>query len=288
VLKLFSNGSLDWQKSYGGTSDDIARKIIATGGSSSFLRGYLVTGQTQSFSASNKDAWTLRLNATGVVLWEKKYGGSQNEYMESACETSDGGYVTVGCTNSWGAGNYDVWAVKFNSTGSVVWQKTYGGSNYEYGQAVQLTIDNGFLIAAYTASFGVSNNYEDIWLLKLESNGSIDWQKTYGGSGNEYPLSGVQLSENSYVIAGSTSTFGAGSTDCWVLKLGFEGQITFDYNSGAYIGITSVSPGSYNCTIGSVNETVTTTMRSNGDSSATKDIIDSTVETQATDSFSWY
>jgi len=173
VLKLNSRGDVDeilqsWQKTYGGSnydSDDYAYSIQQTTDG-----GYIVAGQTYSFGAGNGDAWVLKLNSSGDVIWQKTYGGSNYDSAYSIQQTTDGGYIVAGIYSFW-AGNDGTWVLKLNSSGDVIWQKTYGGSGYDYAYSIQQTTDGGYIVAGNTYSFG-ADDY-DIWVLKLDSNGEI-------------------------------------------------------------------------------------------------------------------
>ena len=220
-----ASGNLAWQKTYGGSSGDVARSIQQTSDG-----GYIVAGYTSSYGAGNSDIWVLKLNSTGNVTWQRTYGGSGTEEAESIQQTSDGGYIVAGRTYSYGAGNSDIWVLKLNSTGSVTWHRTYGGSIYDYAESIQQTSDGGYIVAGYTSSYGAGSG--DMWVLKLNSTGSVTWQKTYGGSGTEEAESIQQTSDGGYIVAGHTSSYGAGTWDYWVLKLNSTGSVTWQKTYG--------------------------------------------------------
>ena len=133
--------------------------------------GYIVAGTT-SFGAGINDIWILKLDQTGTVSWQKTYGGSGDDDAYSIQQTTDGGYIVAGSTSSFGAGNYDMWILKLDQTGTVSWQKTYGGSGGDCAYSIQQTSDGGYIVAGYTTSFGAGN--DDMWILKLDSNGNIN------------------------------------------------------------------------------------------------------------------
>ena len=229
VLKLNADGSVAWQKTYGGLSYDVAYSIQQTSDG-----GYIVAGYTNSFGTGG-DIWVLKLNADGSIAWQKTYGGSGSDEPYSIQQTSDGGYIVAGLTGSFGAGG-DIWVLKLNADGSIAWQKTYGGSGSDEPYSIQQTSDGGYIVAGLTGSFGAGG---DIWVLKLNADGSIAWQKTYGGLGYDYGTSIQQTSDGGYIVAGLTGSFGAGGGDLWVLKLDSNGNI---YGCpGGLIGVTTVS-----------------------------------------------
>jgi hypothetical protein len=216
VVKLNGDGSIAWQKSYGGQEQDSINSIDQTSDG-----GYIVAGTSLSFAQGEYAAWLLKLDPNGNVQWQKSYGGNVEDWINSVQQTPDGGYIAAGGTSSSGAGKYDAWILKLDSNGSVQWQKTYGGNDDDWINKIQCTADGGYIAAGMTKSFGEGD--QDIWLLKLESSGGIEWEKTYGGTGTDAALSIQQTSDLGYVAAGYTVSFGAGKQDVWVLKLASDG-----------------------------------------------------------------
>ena len=115
--------------------------------------------------------------------WAKTYGGLNDDVANSIIQTSDGGFAVAGYTFSFGAGGYDLWILKLTSAGDIQWQKTYGGGGYEFANSIVQTSDAGFAVAGYTWNPGYSS--QDFWVLKLNSDGGVQWQWTYGGVGND-------------------------------------------------------------------------------------------------------
>ena len=235
VLKLNSDGTVAWQKTYGGAGDDLAFSIQQTSDG-----GYIVAGRTYSFGAGERDFWVLKLNSDGTVAWQKTYGGGVIDEATSIQQTSDGGYIVAGYTSSFGAGGDDIWVLKLDGDGNVAWQKTYGGGSDDEAHSIQQTNDGGYVVAGRTSSFGAGG--DDIWVLKLDGDGNVAWQKTYGGASDDEANSIQQTSDGGYVVAGSTKSFGAGDADYWVLKLKSNGNIVFNSTSGASTTDTSVTP----------------------------------------------
>ncbi len=175
VLKLNSAGGSDWQETYGGSASDIAYSIQQTSDG-----GYIIAGVSYSFGVENGDVWVLKLNNAGIIQWQKAYGGTAIDRAYSIKQTADGGYIIAGDTQSFGAGAFDAWVIKINSSGDIQWQRAYGGEYGDSANAIQQTDDGSYILGASTYSYG--NGQSDVWVLKLTSNGSILWQKTYGGS----------------------------------------------------------------------------------------------------------
>ncbi len=222
ILKLYSDGDIEWQRTYGGTQNDTALSIEQTSDG-----GCIVAGGTMSFIYGERDVWVLKLSSTGDIEWQKTYGGSDLDSAYSIQETNDGGYIVAGYT---GPTQYeDFWVLKLSSTGNIEWQRTYGGSNSDWGRSIQQTNDGGYIVIG---DKDFNGGARDIWVLKLSSTGDIEWQKTYGGSETERAYSIQQTSNGGYIIGGSNSSFGAGSSDVWVLKLSSTGDIEWQKTYG--------------------------------------------------------
>ena len=263
VLKLDSSGAVTWEKTYGGTNFDSAYSIQET------TDGYVVAGRTHLFGTGG-DMWLLKLDKDGNVNWQKTYGGTDWDSANSVRQTSDG-YIVAGATVSFGAGSANFWVLKLDTSGNVVWQKTYGGSDSDQATSIQQSSDGGYIVTGSTESFGAGD--KDFWVLKLDSGGNVNWQKTYGGSEWEQAWSIQQDSDGGYVVAGSTESFGVGNYDFWILKLNEGGSIPecplgvdsaasittsnvtasntdiSGANSTAVVDSTNVTPSDSHCTI---------------------------------------
>src|SRR3990170_885419 len=216
-----SSETMGWVATYGGANHERAHSIRQTADG-----GYVVAGYTESFSTierhgqKDRDIWVLKLRADGAVEWQKTYGGDNADEAHSIQQTSDGGYVVAGRTRSFGAGKVDFWVLKLRPDGTVDWEKTYGGEDWDDARSIQQTRDGGYVVAGSTSSF-VTRGEEtpDMWVLKLRSDGVIEWQKTYGGDNWDSVNSIQQTLDGGYIIAGETRSFGNENGDFWVLKL---------------------------------------------------------------------
>ncbi|MBC8277255.1 MAG: right-handed parallel beta-helix repeat-containing protein, partial [FCB group bacterium] len=156
--------------------------------------------------------------ATGPdTLWTRTYGGSEDDRGSCVRETWDGGYITTGSTYSYGAGNSDVYLIKTDSGGVEQWNQTFGGNGHDMGCSLQPTVDGGNIVAGYSNSFNAGDD-GDFYLIKTDNEGNEIWSKTYGGSDYDEGYSVQQTYEGGYVLAGYTSSFGAGERDVWVIK----------------------------------------------------------------------
>lgn len=203
LVKTDLSGNLSWQKAYGGASSEDGFSVQQTAD-----EGYIIAGITASFGAGDWDIYLIKTDASGDALWTKTFGGDTTDYCYSVQETNDGGYIAAGYTTSFGAGGEDVYVIKTDTSGNVLWTKTFGDANNERGFAVQQTSDGGYIIGAFTNSFG-SGNY-DVYLIKTDASGDTIWTKTYGRAGDDRCHSIQQTADNGYIIAGQTKSFGPG------------------------------------------------------------------------------
>jgi len=226
VCKSDSLGVKIWGCLFGGEGIDHGHSIQQTRDG-----GFVVAGYTNSFGAGDYDFWVLKLTSAGQLEWSSTLGGKNRDEAREVRQTADGGYIVIGHTESFGAGNSDIWLLKLNGWGRIQWQKTYGGPRADYGHSVYPTVDGGFIVAGETSSFGSGG--VDAWIFKLDSKGAIQWEKTYGGAKNDGVFSVRPLRGSGYIAAGQTSSFGAGGFDVLVMKLGTNGNI--DASCGSFV-----------------------------------------------------
>lgn len=220
IVKLDSIGNIEWQKSLGGTDSDLAWSIQQTADS-----GFIVAGESFSFNANvtlnygEEDFWVVKLSAAGSIQWEKSYGGSLSEDAFIIIQTSDGGFIIGGDSNSIDGDftsnhGYDDFAIiKIDSAGILEWQKTYGGTFYEGAGSIQETTDNGYIIAGSSSSndgdvtghHGFPELYiSDAWVVKIDSMGNIQWERSLGGTADDGSVSVYQTADNGFIIGGTT------------------------------------------------------------------------------------
>lgn len=218
LLKLDSDGDTAWTRSYGGPGGDFLRSVYQTADG-----GYVAVAETFSFGQGGADIYLVRTDSTGDLKWAATYGGPSSDYAYAVQETSDKGIIMAGYTSSFGAGSFDVYLLKTDSLGVLLWANTYGGPSQDYGYSVSETMDGGFVIAGYTLSFGAGG---DVYLVRTDRDGNLLWSRTYGGTAGDYGWSVRETSDSGFVIGGYTASFGAGLTDFYLIKtdrLGISG-----------------------------------------------------------------
>ncbi|MCX6353558.1 MAG: C25 family cysteine peptidase [Candidatus Aureabacteria bacterium] len=261
ILKLDSSGIQTWAKTFGGNGYDYATSVQETTDG-----GYIVAGEIESYGAGSDDFLILKLDSSGNQTWAKTFGGNGYDYATSVQETTDGGYIVAGSTESYGAGGGDFLILKLNSSGDQTWAKTFGGSSYDCAFSIQQTFDGGCIVAGDTQSYGAGGG--DFLILKLDSSGNQTWARTFGGSNSDYALSIRQTSDGGYVAAGGTFSYGAGDGEFLILKFDSSGNIS-DCSSLQSVSptVTIVSPETYEFDVASSSISLGSTSPSPGSSS---------------------
>lgn len=215
LIKTDSNGVQQWDQKFGGTFSDYAYSVQQTSDG-----GYILAGSTNPTN-TNDDVYLIKTDASGNLVWTKSYGGGNDDSGQSVQQTSDGGYIVAGWTESFGAGLADVYLIKTDASGNTVWTKTYGGANYDDGRSVWQTSDGGYVIAGSTLSFGAG--FSDVYLIKTDTTGNEQWNETFGGAQSDHGYWAQETTDGGYIIVGDTSSYGAGSSDVWLIKIGGGG-----------------------------------------------------------------
>jgi hypothetical protein len=188
-----------------------------------------------SYGAGGWDVYLIKTNSNGDSLWTRTFGGALNEAGYSVQQTSpDNGYIITGYTASYGAGSWDVYLIKTDSSGDTLWTQAFGGTESDVGYNVQQTSDGGYIITGRTSSFGAGSF--DVYLLKTDSNGSILWTKTFGGTELDMGYSVQQTSDGGYIVTGGTSSYGAGWADVYLIKTDSSGDTLWTQTYGGIWG----------------------------------------------------
>jgi predicted secreted protein len=228
LFKVDASGNMQWNKTYGGASYDRVLSLVLTSDG-----GYALAGHTNSFAVGYDDYWLVKTDSAGNMQWNKTYGYWSAEYARSLVQTSDGGYAIAGYTYSIGAGGSDSWLVKTDASGNMQWNATYGVVDYDYGECVIQTEDEGYAIASWTLCFDGGQN--DSRLVKIDAEGNIQWNATFGeDSSDDRVWDLVKSDDSGYAIAGATQSLGAGGWDFWLVRINANGSILWNK---AYGGI---------------------------------------------------
>jgi hypothetical protein len=211
--------------------------------------GYIVSGRTSSVGAGNYDAWLVKVDASGNLQWNKTWGGPQDDRIQDMVPTSDGGYALCCLANSFGAGSADFWLIKTDAGGNVQWNKTYGGTGLDTPFWITQTSDGGYAMIGNTNSFGF-NGSQDVWLVKTDGAGNMQWNKTYGGTGSENGYQIFKTSDGGFALSGSTASYGAGGSDAWFIKTDAAGTMQWNKTYGgnateAIMGVVQTADGGY-------------------------------------------
>jgi hypothetical protein len=253
LIKLDGAGSVQWEKRYGGSGNDLARSVSATSDG-----GYILAGMSNSINGEvrgnygNYDYWVLKLDATGDTVWTKNFGGSQYDEARSVSQTLDGGYIIAGHSYSANRdltgknnGLADYWVVKTDPAGVISWSMNYGGTSDDFASSVRETSDGGYIIAGTSFSSDVNvtghlgdNTKSDFWIVKTDVTGAISWEKSYGGNQSDGANDIQETSDNGFIVAGFTLSMDVNVTgnhglyDYWVIKLDGAGSLTWEKTAG--------------------------------------------------------
>ncbi|UCG04109.1 MAG: hypothetical protein JSW11_08995 [Candidatus Heimdallarchaeota archaeon] len=243
VLKVFVNGTKEWCQTYGYSRTEwyadehsyIHSAVQTADG------GFLFTGETTDYyvgdsGPNNMDMWLVKTDINGSLEWNKTYG-SADDSASAVIQTADDGFLIAGTTVDYhyteGSAIYphngDMWLVKIYTNGSVEWDQAYGGSEHDYAREVIQTTDGGLLLAG-TMNFWTNDS--DMWLVKTDANGSMEWNQTYGGLNDESASAVIQVADGGFLIAGSTESYGAGDKDVWLVKTYANGTVKWNQTIG--------------------------------------------------------
>ena len=236
VIKLNASGVKQWSNYYGGSFTDTAYDAIQTEDD-----GYIIVGSSDSDDVDitnnlgSYDFWILKISATGTLVWEKSFGGSEIDEAHAISQATDGNYLIVGDTRSndleisQNNGAADLWIVKITPEGTLLWEKTLGGSSFDVGRSISKTQDNGFLVSGSSRSsdgnLTSNKGQNDAWVVKINSSGNLEWQKTIGGSEVDFFYDAVELNDQTIIAVGDSNSSNEdiyennGFSDLLILKL---------------------------------------------------------------------
>ena len=249
VVKLSGKGDVLWQKAFGGSGNEMGYNVVETSD-----KGFIIACTTNSHDGDvsgnhgQDDGWVLKIDVSGNIIWKTVLGASGFDHIYSIKPTPDGGCIGAGWTSSTdGAmtgnnGGFDSWVFRLDNAGTLVWQKTIGGSGYDRAQSVVNTLDGGYAIAGWSESSNKNQSWNhggsDAWICKLSNNGDIEWQKLLGGSWGDWAYDIIQTQDYGYLLVGKTESHDGdvkgqhGSEDGWVIKLNQTGDIEWQRTMG--------------------------------------------------------
>jgi len=218
LIKTDSGGNILWAKTIGGPFNEYGNSAQQTNDG-----GYIICGQSLSYAAGPVDIYLVKTDGNGDTLWTKTFGGTAIDEGISVMQTNDGGYIITGTTDSFGAGSSDIYLIKTDGNGNMIWSKTFGGTGFDEASDVKQTNDGGYIIAGMTFSFGAGSY--DMYLIRTDVNGDTLWTKTFGGGAYEAAYSVQQTSDGGFIIGGMAHSFGAGNEDVYLVKTNSTGDL---------------------------------------------------------------
>nr|QNO56515.1 hypothetical protein CNIFIPMI_00007 [Methanosarcinales archaeon ANME-1 ERB7] len=223
LIKTDLEGNSEWNRTFGANSCGHSVQETRDG-------GYIIAGDT--WVEGNCDVRLIKTDSGGNSEWNRTFGGLGDDMCMSVQETRDGGYIIAGITSHTYVGFFcnDVLLIKTDSEGNKEWKRTFGGSGDDVGLSVQETGDGGYIIVGRTESYGTGGN--DVLLIKTDSEGNSEWNRTFGGSSVDAGISVHETRDGGFILAGLTESYGAGSFDAWLIKTDSDGNQKWDRTFG--------------------------------------------------------
>lgn len=217
LIKTDKNGNQEWINAFGGNNDDEGYSVIQTTDG-----GYIIAGYTKSYGSGANDVYLVKTDISGNQVWDKIFGGTQDDYAYSVLQTGDGGFLLTGSSFSYGNSS-DILMIKTDSNGNLIWQKTHGGLSSDGAMNAAHTSDNGFILTGWTLSFG-PGAVGNAFLVKTDSIGNQQWYNYFGGNDADRGYSVQQTTDGGYILTGYTGSFGAGLYDMLLVKTDSAGN----------------------------------------------------------------
>jgi type IX secretion system substrate protein len=213
IVKINSFGDTTWMSVIGEGRHYFARSGIEIAGNN-----YIFTGRTKASGASQEDLFLVRLNSDGDTVWTKTMGGADDDQGITIDKTDDGNLIIAGVTKSNSAGNYDAWVIKTDANGDTIWTRTYGSTESDLAQDIIQTSDHGYIFVGATRSYGIQNNYHDLWIVKTNALGDTIWTKTFGSNSHCGAFEVQQTPDEGYIIIGYIG-LDSFNSDIWLIRL---------------------------------------------------------------------
>jgi len=254
LIKTDSNGTRLWHTTFGGPNEDTGLFVQQTSDD-----GYVVIGGTLSYGSGGQDIWLIKTDSSGRKEWDKTFGGPNDDVGRSIQQTSDGGYIITGWTFSLDPRVTNLWLIKTDANGDKIWDRAFGGHG-DVGRSIQQTGDGDEVITGWTFSlssgdadidqistaqqtkdggyividraYPQDSNAQDLRLIKTDSSGRMEWNRTFGGSSDDVGASIQQTDDDGYIITGYTRSSGAGEEDLWLVKTDSSGHVLWERTFG--------------------------------------------------------
>jgi hypothetical protein len=235
-VKTDASGNVEWEQLYGGVEDDAFYAVDQTSDG-----GYIMYGFTESFGLPDSYFWLVKADANGNQQWDQTFGGGSGEWCYDGAQTSDGGCIMVGYTESYSTGGKDAWLVKTNASGTEEWSQNYGGQDDDYVYSVKQTPDGGYIFGGDSPSFNAGDDV-DFWIVKTNASGTEEWSQTYGGT-SEDELDCVALtSDAGYLLTGLTESFADSTGDAYLIRLEGSGSMVGDLGKPSPLEYCLITP----------------------------------------------
>ncbi len=225
LVRTDTNGTLLWEHTFGGPEDEYGWAMTTTADG-----GYILAGQTESFGEGQEDGYVVKVSAEGQEIWSQTVGGPQEDRIFSIDQDAESGFILTGTTRSFGEGQRDLYLVNVDESGDISWSQVYGESRDDVGHSVRRTADNGYIITGYTQSFGAANY--DMWLVKTDESGELEWQNFFGGPNDDRTIFGEQTADGGYILTGYTDGFEASGWDVFLVRTDAEGNVIWHTTFG--------------------------------------------------------
>ncbi len=227
-----------WNQSYGGPSGDYSYTAVECSSG-----GFTLAGTTMSCGTCDVDYWMVHTDQSGNHIWNQTYGGAGQDYCYSMIECTGGGFALAGTTDSFGAGNYDMWLVRTDAAGNHLWNQTYGTSSWERCDTIVECVGGGVALAGYTS---VSGNY-DAWLVRTDASGIHQWNQTLGSPSHDYCYGMTECGDGGFALTGKVWRSGY---DAWLVRTDSSGDYLWDkYYGGSdddnFFSVIEYSGGGY-------------------------------------------
>ncbi len=257
ILRLDASGNILWEKSFGFSGHDHSYDLVETVDGGFFFSGFLDVTSSNGEGSTDKgrltahgvgEFWGTKIDGDGNLQWRKFFGGTNNDRSFGVVNAHDGGYILVGASESDDfdignpKGSYDFWAVKINKNGTFVWESSFGGTGIDQAQDVVATSDGGYVIAGNTFSEDTqvtkNNGQSDVWLIKIDDNGQLLWEKSFGGAGFDAAHSVRSTMDGGFLVCGNSKSFDGdlaenfGENDIWIFKTDASGNLEWEKSLG--------------------------------------------------------